>query len=181
MGQLTRARLKLAGLLAFAVALILWPVWFRSADGGVQQPDKRRPMPRFSYPTLDGGTWSLEEQRGKIVLINFWATWCGPCREETPHLVRVYSRYRDQGVEIAGVSMDEDPEEVAPSFIRQYGVNYPILVPPIESPLTTAIQSIPTTFLVDAQGRIARTWVGAVSEQTLSSAIQHLLAEKPGG
>ena len=102
MGQLTRARLKLAGLLAVAVALILWPVWFQREDGSIQPRDQRKPMPQFAYPTLAGESWSLEDHKGSIVLVNFWATWCGPCREETPDLVRVYASYRERGVEIAG-------------------------------------------------------------------------------
>ena len=180
MGQLTRARLKLAGLLAIAVALILWPVWFRSNDDGPLQPvEKRKTMPRFSYPTLAGGEqFSLEEHRGKIVFVNFWATWCGPCREETPDLVRVYNRYRTRGVEFAAISMDEDPERAAPPFVKQYRVNYPVLIPPVESALTNAIQSLPTSFLVDASGKIARTWVGAVREKTLTNALDQLLGEK---
>jgi cytochrome c biogenesis protein CcmG, thiol:disulfide interchange protein DsbE len=176
MGQLNRARLKLAGLLAVAVGFILWPVWF-GGGSRLQEPDKRKPMPRFSYPTLTGDKWSLEEHRGRIVLVNFWATWCGPCREETPDLVRVYDRYRARGVEIAGVSLDEDPARAAPPFVKQFRVSYPILVPPVESPLAAAIQTLPTSFLVDTQGRIARTWIGAVSEKTLTSAIDQLLGE----
>jgi len=112
------------------------------------------------------------------VLLNFWATWCGPCREETPHLVRVYARYRDQGVEFAGVSMDEDPESAAPAFVKQYRMNYPVLVPPVESALTAAIQNLPTSFLIDTTGKIARTWVGTVRETDLSAAIEKLLLEQ---
>lgn len=183
MGQLTRARVKLAALLALAVALILWPVWFRREGVTLQDRAKRKPMPKFSYPMLSGGTWSLEEQKGKIVLVNFWASWCGPCRDETPDLVRVYSRYRERGVEFAGISMDDDPATAAPPFVKRYRVNYPILVPPVESALTNAIRSLPTSFLVDRSGNIARTWTGAVSEKTLSRAIEQLLTEgnRPSG
>ena len=178
MGQLSRARLKLAALLCVAVALILWPIWFRSTSDGVEEPGKRKPMPQFSYPTLAGEQWSLQENKGRIVLVNFWATWCGPCREETPALVRVYKRYRDKGFEIAGVSMDEDPAKVAPGFAKLYKVDYPILVPPITSALAQAIENLPTSFLVDRSGRIARTWVGAVREQDITGAVEKLLVEE---
>jgi cytochrome c biogenesis protein CcmG/thiol:disulfide interchange protein DsbE len=178
MGQLTRARLKLAGLLAVAVALILWPVWFQREDGSIQPPEQRKAMPRFSYPTLAGESWSLEDRKGRIVLVNFWATWCGPCREETPDLVRVHARYRERGFEIAGISMDEDPAKVAPAFLKQYRVTYPVLVPPVQDTLANAIQSLPTSFLVDRSGKVARTWVGAVREKTLSTALDQLLAEQ---
>jgi cytochrome c biogenesis protein CcmG/thiol:disulfide interchange protein DsbE len=94
-----------------------------------------------------------------------------------PALVRVHDRYRDKGIEFAGVSMDEDPAKVAPPFIKQYGVSYPILVPPVESALANAVQNLPTSFLIDASGKIARTWVGAVRERDLGSAIDKLLTE----
>jgi hypothetical protein len=74
--------------------------------------------------------------------------------------------------------MDEDPESAAPAFVKQYRMNYPVLVPPVESALTAAIQNLPTSFLIDATGKIARTWVGAVRETDLSSAIEKLLLEQ---
>lgn len=141
---------------------------------------KRTPMPSFVWASMAGHKWSMEEHRGKIVLVNFWATWCGPCTAETPDLVRVYERYRGKGVTIAGVSMDEDPVKVVPRFLERYGVEYPVLVPSAASPITEAIESLPTSFLVDRQGRIARTWVGILHEEELTMNIEELLAEGAG-
>lgn len=176
MGELTRSRLKLVAMLSVAAVLIMLPRWF-GTGGEIQEPAKRKAMPRFSWPTLTGENWSIEEQKGRIVLVNFWATWCGPCREETPDLVRVYERYGSKGVEIAGASLDDDPVKQVPAFLKEFNVRYPILVPPEESPLVIAIQNLPTSFLVDRSGKIARSWVGAVRERDLTSAIDKLLEE----
>ncbi|MDZ4802438.1 MAG: TlpA disulfide reductase family protein [Bryobacteraceae bacterium] len=146
----------------------------------VKPAAKRTPMPAFSWPSMSGHKWSMSEHKGKIVLVNFWATWCGPCRVETPDLVRVYEKYKGRGVTIAAVSMDEDPAKVVPRFVERYRMEYPVLVPAPDSPITEAIQSLPTSFLVDTQGRVARTWVGMLHEEELIMNIDELLAEGAG-
>lgn len=146
----------------------------------VKPAAKRTQMPGFVWTSMAGHKWSLAEHRGKIVLVNFWATWCGPCKAETPDLVRVYERYRGKGVTIAAVSMDEDPAKVVPRFLARYGVEYPVLIPAAASPITEAVESLPTSFLVDQQGRIARTWVGMLHEEELTMNIEELLAEGSG-
>ncbi len=79
------------------------------------------PLPNLTLPTLDGGTWSLREHRGQVILINFWATWCAPCREETPALVRLSNKYKADGLEVIGVSLDRDGTEVIKEFVAEYG------------------------------------------------------------
>jgi peroxiredoxin len=143
----------------------------------VKPAAKRTTMPSFVWPSTAGHKWSLADQQGKIVFVNFWATWCGPCRMETPELVRVYDRYRGRGVTFAGISMDQDPLKVVPDFAEEYHIEYPILIPSDGSPITEAVESIPTSFLVDQHGRVARTWVGVVREQELTKNIEELLAE----
>jgi cytochrome c biogenesis protein CcmG, thiol:disulfide interchange protein DsbE len=144
----------------------------------VKAPEKRVVMPGFKWPSVDGPAWSLAEHRGKIVVVNFWATWCGPCREEIPDLVRVYEQYSGRDVVFAGISLDSKPSEVVPSFARRYKIPYPTLVPAPESAIANAIQTIPTSFLIDRQGRIARTWAGVLQEPELTKNIEELLAEK---
>jgi thiol-disulfide isomerase/thioredoxin len=133
-------------------------------------------MPDFSYPSLAGVPWTLSEHHGRIVFVNFWATWCPPCREETPGFVRLHRLFRNR-VEFAGVSLDDDPREAVPPFARRYGIEYPILIAPPAAPLVNAVEVLPTSFLVDPQGRVARTWTGAVSEDDLTDAIEALLQE----
>ena len=144
----------------------------------VKPPEKRVVMPGFEWASVEGPSWSLAEHRGKIVVVNFWATWCGPCRQEIPDLVRVYEQYSGRGVIFAGVSLDSKPSEVVPSFARRYRIPYPTLVPAPESAIANAIQTIPTSFLIDRQGRIARTWAGILQEPELTKNIEELLAEK---
>ncbi len=125
---------------------------------------------------LDGGSWRLADHRGRVVLVNFWASWCPPCREETPGFVRLAAEYRDRGLDVAGVTMDDSDAPVR-QFVRSYRVPYPVLLPPANSPLLAAIDSLPTTFLVDRQGRIAKNYVGAVSESVVKADVERLLAE----
>jgi thiol-disulfide isomerase/thioredoxin len=164
---------------AAAVLAILSTVRLSTWGPPVQPAAERRNMPAFTFPTLAGVPWSLSEQRGRIVLVNFWATWCAPCREETPDLVRLYERYRQRGVEFAGVAADEDPVSVVPEFLDDFQVTWPILIPPAESALAQAVEVLPTTFLVDAEGRIARTWTGIAREGDVARAIDALLTEVP--
>jgi cytochrome c biogenesis protein CcmG, thiol:disulfide interchange protein DsbE len=144
----------------------------------VKPAAQRTPMPAFEWPSMAGHKWSLAEHRGKIILVNFWATWCHPCRQETPDLVRVYERYKGRGITIAAVTMDDDPREVVPKFAERYGMEYPVLIPPPGAGITEGIESLPTSFLVDRQGRVARTWVGMLREEELVKNIEELLAEQ---
>ena len=137
---------------------------------------KRRAMPEFHMKTLDGGSWSLSGHRGSVVLLNFWATWCPPCRQELPGLVRLANAYRSRGVEVAGVSMDEAAELVR-QFAVQHAISYPVLLPRPGEELASQVQSLPTSLLIDRQGRIAKTYVGAESEAVFRRDLEMLLAE----
>lgn len=131
----------------------------------------------FKLPELNGGIWNSSEHRGQVVLVNFWATWCPPCRMETPGLVSLANEYRPKGVEFVGVAMD-DPGDInsVRKFVSSYKIPYPILLP--TDNLTSQIDSLPTTFLMDRQGRIAKTYVGAVSEATFRRDLETLLQER---
>ena len=131
----------------------------------------------FHLPDLAGSPWQLSDRRGKVVLVNFWATWCPPCREETPGLVRLYRDYRSKGVVVVGISMDDDPRQAVPPFLRQYGVPYTVLVPDSGFNLAGDIESLPTTLLIDRQGRVAKVYVGAVGESEVEEELDVLLKE----
>ena len=140
---------------------------------------QREAMGDFVLPTLAGRNWRLSEHQGHVVLLNFWATWCPPCREETPGLVRVAAANKAQGLDMAGVSMDNSDVSKVRGFVSEYAVPYPILLPAPLSPLTYAVQAYPTTYLIDRQGRVAATYVGALDEDQLQRQVTRLLAEKP--
>lgn len=145
--------------------------------GHVKPASARKTMPDFKLRDLKGADWTLSAYRGNVVLVNFWATWCPPCREETPGLVRLAHRYRAQGVTIAGISMDEGGASPVRKFLRDFGVDYPIMMPDSSFLLANEIESLPTTFLIDRQGRIAKTYVGGVHESAFRADIERLLAE----
>ncbi|MBC7924576.1 MAG: redoxin domain-containing protein [Bryobacteraceae bacterium] len=178
----TLPRLLLFGALVAGIAAVVTLSREAGATSyqSVKPPETRAVMPSFSWTSVDGQKWDLKENRGSVVLLNFWATWCRPCREETPDIVRVYENYRGRGVTVAGVTVDKKPLDVVPAFVNQYRVSYPILIPVADSAVTDAVQSIPTSFLLDRKGRIARVWIGLLHEKELSGNIEELLAEAQG-
>ena len=114
----------------------------------------------FSLKDLDGKTLSSEDWKGKVVLVNFWATWCGPCRAEIPDLVDLQNKYRDQLI-IVGISEDEGPVDGVRKFAEQYKVNYPIAMTSDEvNERFPGITALPTTYFLDKDGKIVQKHVG---------------------
>src|SRR5512135_3347041 len=109
-----------------------------------------KPAPNFSLKTADGKTVELKQLAGKVVVINFWATWCGPCRAEIPGMLEIYGKYKEKGLEIVGVSLDQQGFSVVTPFVQRMKIDYPIVVG--DGGLVAAygnFQAIPTTFIVD--------------------------------
>lgn len=143
------------------------------------EPPKRDAVPDFTMKTLDGKPWTLSEHKGKVVVLNFWATWCPPCRGETPDLVALSNKYKAQGVEVVGVSLDENPAKVVPGFVKEFGVPYAVVTPKgDEKVLSHAQGGIPTTLLIDKRGGIESATTGMVSPETMGEQIESLLREK---
>jgi thiol-disulfide isomerase/thioredoxin len=158
---------------------LLYLLTHGDGEGGkLRPPAERRPV-ELAFPVLGGGDWSLAAERGHVVLVNFWATWCGPCRAETPVLVRIADAYRGRGVAVVGVAADDRNTADVRAFVKNYRVTYPILMPPPESAAVAAIQALPTTLLIDRQGRLARSLRGAREEAVFQRDIDALLAESP--
>jgi thiol-disulfide isomerase/thioredoxin len=118
-------------------------------------------VPDFEAKTADGATFKLSEHRGKVVLINFWATWCPPCVAEVPDLIRLQETYGPKGFTVVGVSQDESLE-VAAAFAKDRGVNYPILLQPDGLSQKLGVQALPTSVLVDANGKLAWGMAGTM-------------------
>jgi peroxiredoxin len=112
------------------------------------------PAPDFTLRSLEGRNLRLAEQRGQVVLVNFWATWCGPCKQEMPHLNRLYDKYRSAGFVLLGVNVDEDPKQAA-GVASRLGVRFPVLfdADKLVSRLYD-LQSMPATVLIDRDGRV---------------------------
>jgi len=165
----------------FALALL---VSIHDPDSAPLTPalpvSQRKPMPDFTFQTLDGGSWTLSQHRGRVVLLNFWATWCPPCQAETPSLVKIADEGQSRGLDVAGVAMDQENKDSLNnirSFTAVYHVPYPVLLPKAFSPVTSVIQSYPTTYLIDRQGRIANAFTGALDEASLKLELERLLNE----
>ncbi len=133
--------------------------------------------PDFTLPLARGeGTLSLSEYKGNVVLVNFWATWCPPCREEIPAFIKVRDALHAQGFEILGISVDEGGPSVVLPFAQEYGITYPLAMGnQAVAQDYGGIRGIPTSFLVDRQGRIVDKYVGPIDAQTLEEAVKALL------
>jgi thiol-disulfide isomerase/thioredoxin len=118
------------------------------------------PAPDFQLTGLDGKPVSLADARGKIVLLNFWASWCGPCRAEVPDLVDLQTRYKDR-LQVIGLIVDDDDMDAIHQFVKEFGINYPVGVAPSELRVQYGgIPALPTSFILDAQGRVVQKHVG---------------------
>lgn len=136
--------------------------------------------PTIELQTLDGESVSLEQYRGQVVLLNFWATWCPPCRIEMPGFQRVYEDRRDEGFVVLGISTDRAGTRVVREFLGDRGITFPVAM----ATGTVAqdfggINALPTSFLIDREGRIRREVKGIFAEPALRLAVGHLLDEPP--
>ena len=134
------------------------------------------PVGPFTMKTIDGETLQKSDLLGKVVLVNFWATWCGPCREEIPFLARLTERYPEHLV-VIGVSEDAGAIDMVAAFADQYGVNYPIVMStPAIKRVFPGVFALPTSFVVDPDGIIVQTHVGLISPVILEQEIRYLSA-----
>lgn len=175
-----RKRAITAFMVAAALALFLSQRQGSERAGGITPVALRRVAPAMVLERMGGGNWRLQDHRGQVILINLWATWCGPCRKETPGLERLYQEMGPRGLEIVGLSLDIGDREKVRSFARQFQVSYPIVFPEPVSQLADTLERVPTTILIDRNGRIAKTYVGAVREAVFAADINELLTESEG-
>ncbi len=135
-------------------------------------------VPAYSYPSLDGAPLDADSLRGQVVLVNFWATWCTPCRVEMPLLERMYLRHRDAGFTIVGLAVDRAPTAAVEAFVRERGITYPVAHVGAEAERAFGgVRGYPTSFLLDRSGRIRHTVIGPVAPLSLEPAVRRLLAE----
>ena len=138
-------------------------------------PADRKPAPNFTLTDLDGEVISLAKLRGKVVLLDFWATWCGGCKLELPWYVDFDHKYRGQGLAVVGVSMDDGGPQLVRTFATQKGLSYPIVLGNETLSDKFHMESMPLTLLIDKQGRIAVFHAGVVQRDTFEQHIQNLL------
>jgi peroxiredoxin len=192
-------RLKLAGIkpsrkfAGFIIALVstcLTPALFGQQDvhAGLTPPANRRSAPAFQLATEDGTKTQISDYRGKVLLLNFWATDCGGCVLEIPSFIEFEKAYKDKGFTAVGVSMDISYESLKDAneawgrvrpFIQKHGINYPIAMGDDAISKAYALNSFPATYLIDKSGKIAVAYVGVViNKDNVATNIKSLLSEQ---
>lgn len=132
----------------------------------------------FTAELVNGQTFRLSDQKGKVVLMNIWATWCAPCHDETPDFVDLYSSYKDKGLVVLGVSVDEQGKSVVEPFMEKYSVNYPMIIDDGSvMDKYGPTMGIPTSYIIDRQGNLRYFAVGALTHKELEPRLKKLLSE----
>jgi peroxiredoxin len=141
------------------------------------KPDKdRKPAPEFALKDVNGKTVHLSDYKGKVVLLDFFATWCGPCKIEIPWFMEMERRNKDRGFAVLGVAMDDEGWEVVKPFLADLGVNYRVVIGnDATAGMYGGVDALPTTFLIDKEGRIAAVHVGLASRKDFEDGIEQLL------
>ena len=137
--------------------------------------------PDFTLKTLDDQEITLSKLRGKVVLLDFWATWCGPCKESTPHLVQIYKTYQQKGLEIIGMNVDRGDVSGVHRFIKSMDIPYPVIITPDEVQRNYGVTGLPTTILLDKQGRVRDKILGFSIKigQEIAAKVGELISENP--
>jgi cytochrome c biogenesis protein CcmG, thiol:disulfide interchange protein DsbE len=168
-------KLSLLALIAIATT----ELYLQRARGRARVPSGVA-APAFTLPDTNGRDVSLDALKGRVVALNFWATWCGPCQEEIPELAKIYSQHKDKCFEMLGVAEESGARDQVVAVAHKLGVNYPVLLDD-EGKAGDAfrIPGYPRTFLIDVDGRIRKVFEGAVEREDLERALVPLLAEAP--
>jgi thiol-disulfide isomerase/thioredoxin len=148
----------------------------RAGSASADNAMKNRPAPDFTLESLDGKTTRLSDFRGKAVLLNFWATWCGPCKIETPWLVELQNQYGSQGLQIVGVAMDDSGKDEIAKFAKEMGMNYPVLLgKEAVGDAYGGVAYLPQSFFIGRDGKIVDKIIGIDSRSVIEQGIKKAL------
>jgi cytochrome c biogenesis protein CcmG/thiol:disulfide interchange protein DsbE len=147
-----------------------------SATSSMKADNARKPAPEFALKDGDGKPVRLSDYKGKVVLLDFWATWCGPCRIEIPWFTELERQKKDKGFAVLGVSMDDDGWKAIKPFVAEMKINYRVLLGDDQIAKDYGgLDALPTTFLIDRNGKIADVHVGLASRKDFEAGIDELL------
>jgi thiol-disulfide isomerase/thioredoxin len=151
-------------------------------SGEVIPPDERASAPEFSGELLGGAAFSSTEFQGDVAVLNFWGSWCGPCRVETPEFQEVYAEVRDEGVQFLGLNVKENDEQFALAFVDRYGIEFPSLYDP-RGEVALAFRdypanAIPSTIVLDRDNRVAAVYTGSITRDDLRRVIDRVVGEE---
>ena len=172
-----RRRLVVAAaiLLPVAAVLALLAYGFTTEPKYILTPLIAKPAPLFTLPRFDGGELRLEELRGKVVFLNFWASWCPPCRAEARTLEAAWQKYKNEGVVFVGANI-QDRESDARAFLEEFGITYPNVIDRGNRvAIDYGVWGLPETFFIDREGRITYKHVGALGWQTVTTKLDEAL------
>ena len=170
---------------AIVVAIVLVFAIYKMSRRGVGTSKPAGPSsavhavaPDFSLQDLNGQPLELASYRGKVVLLDFWATWCTPCRGEIPHFVEFQDKYREQGLQVLGISMDDDAKPVR-KFYQEFKMNYPVALGNEKvADAYGGVLGLPVTFVIDRDGKVAAKYVGEVAMSSMQQEVESLLQAK---
>lgn len=172
----TRWHIVTAIIAAFGLAALVWGRVPADHTAATLPPAPAigHPAPAFTLPTLAGDSVALADLRGQPVVLNFWASWCGPCRAEMPELQRLHDRLGEAGVTVLGVNQGESPETAA-AFLQALGLNFPVALDQRTGVSQQyLVNSLPTTFFIDRNGVIRSTFIGPMSDAVLAQNLRSI-------
>ena len=171
-------KLRSAILVALAAVALLYGCSGPTSVRAAVKPEKdRKPAPSFNLTDATGKAVKLADFKGKVVLLNFWATWCGPCKVEIPWFIEFQQTYKDRDFVVLGVSFDDDGWKSVKPYIEEKKINYRVMIgDELIAQHYGGVESLPTTFVVDKAGRIASIHIGLVSKSEYKNEIETLLA-----
>lgn len=163
------------GIAVLVVCLVAAQAQQPMVRAALQAPQAREASPAFAVRDHTGKVVRLTKQRGKVLLVNFWATWCGGCKQEMPRFAEL-QRALGRKVSVVGLSVDENGWDAVRPFLASTKAGYPIAIASGEMTKAFQVDSLPATFLIDSKGRIAARYTGLVDQQNLEANVRSLLA-----